>query len=411
MHPLLVAGADALLFVLLPWILWRMVGRSIPLAVLPILIGLGLAWADILPASLGVPSEIGSTVGFVGVLILAFSAGLEMRHTPEDASGKVAEDLNPSVGRLLLSAGVALALPFAVGTMAAQYFLQEMPEWLSPKGHGWLGAMAIGLCVAVSALPVLVGVVRELGPAHRSLGKVALSVAVIDDAVLWIGLAALIFVANGGVAAGSLDGTAALALVALAALLGLGFAAKRLPTPPARVIWLLLPAYLAVGAWSSAQLGLHALLGAYFAGAVIPPAWVRRIPVERLGMFALLGLAPLFFGHSGLRIDGNALSSTALVASIGLLGLSFASKLVAVLLYPPAKFESLRDTLAVGSLLQGKGLMEIVAATILLDQQLISTHAYAALVTLAVMSTALTGPVFHLFRSKTRRADSAYESP
>ena len=81
MHPLLVAGADALLFVLLPWILWRMVGRSIPLAVLPILIGLGLAWADILPASLGVPSEIGSTVGFVGVLILAFSAGLEMRHT------------------------------------------------------------------------------------------------------------------------------------------------------------------------------------------------------------------------------------------------------------------------------------------------------------------------------------------
>ena len=180
MHPLLVAGADALLFVLLPWILWRMVGRSIPLAVLPILIGLGLAWADILPASLGVPSEIGSTVGFVGVLILAFSAGLEMRHTPEDASGKVAEDLNPSVGRLLLSAGVALALPFAVGTMAAQYFLQEMPEWLSPKGHGWLGAMAIGLCVAVSALPVLVGVVRELGPAHRSLGKVALSVAAVS---------------------------------------------------------------------------------------------------------------------------------------------------------------------------------------------------------------------------------------
>ena len=55
---------------------------------------------------------------------------------------------------------------------------------------------------------------------------------------------------------------------------------------------------------------------------------------------------------------------------------------------------SRRDALAVGALLQCKGLMEIVAATILRDHGLLSEHAFAALVTLAVLSTLLTGPFF-----------------
>jgi Kef-type K+ transport system membrane component KefB len=53
-----------------------------------------------------------------------------------------------------------------------------------------------------------------------------------------------------------------------------------------------------------------------------------------------------------------------------------------------------RESLGIGALLQCKGLMEIVAATILRDKGLLSEHAFAALVTLAVLSTLLTGPFF-----------------
>lgn len=398
MPPLLAVGADALAFILLPWLVWRALGRSIPLAVLPILVGLGLAASGLPFAELGVPSSYGDKIGLIGVLVLAFTAGLEMRQTP-DASETVhaLPQQRLSVSRLATSAAAALALPFIVGTLAARYHFLDLPGWSAPRGNGWLGALAVGLCVAVSALPVLIGLVRELRPHQRPLGQIALGVAVIDDAVLWIGLALLLLAANGGNGLDGWDGTEIIAVGVLALLAVLGASAtRRKQLPSQAAIWLVGAAYLAAGAWASSKLGLHALLGAYFAGAVMAPNWAARLPVERIGLMALFGLAPLFFGHSGLRIDGDALTWTSLAASLALLTLSVLSKLAAVLAYPPSSTLSRREALAVGALLQCKGLMEIVAATILRDQGLLSEHAYAALVTLAVLSTTITGPLFRL---------------
>ena len=71
---------------------------------------------------------------------------------------------------------------------------------------------------------------------------------------------------------------------------------------------------------------------------------------------------------------------------------------------PPIARLPRREALSVGALLLCKGLMEIVAATILRDKGLLSEHAFAALVTLAVLSTVLTGP---LFRSMLRGRPAA----
>ena len=111
----------------------------------------------------------------------------------------------------------------------------------------------------------------------------------------------------------------------------------------------------------------------------------------------------MFFGHSGLKIDGNALGWASLQASLALLAVSIAAKLAAVLICPPASALSKREALAIGALLQCKGLMEIVAATILRDKGLLSEHAFAALVTLAVLSTLLTGPSFRFMLGRQAR--------
>lgn len=419
MHPILSACADALIFILLSWGLWRLLGRSVPLAVLPIVIGLVLAAGGWLPPELGVPSAIGDKLGWVGVLALAFSAGLETRQNhyrpAEDAPAVVSTQAGAapprrSISRFALSAALALALPFAVGTLAAYAYFNQLPGWVPPRGAGWLGAFAIGLCVAVSALPVLIGIVRELGPLHRRLTQVALAIAVVDDAVLWIGLALLLFLAEGGAGLSGWGGLDALAIATLIALAALGtWLHRRHPSAPRAVIWLALPLYLAAGSWASSQLGLHALLGAYFAGAAMAPSWAKQLPLERLGAYALIGLAPLFFGHSGLRIDGEVLGWASLQAAFALLLLSVAAKLAAALICPPLANLRRREALAVGALLQCKGLMEIVAATILRDKGLLSEHAFAALLTLAVLSTVLTGPLFYAILR--RRPASAQVRP
>jgi Kef-type K+ transport system membrane component KefB len=314
--------------------------------------------------------------------------------------------------RVLASAALALLLPFLVGALAAYYYFLRLPGWSVDGTSIEISASAIGLCVAVSALPVLIGIVRELAPAHRHYGRKALSVAVIDDAALWLGLALLQLVAvgHGGLSGWGWGGVGA--IVALLALIVTSAIVNQRVTPPLWVIWVSAVAYLAIGSWATSQLGLHALIGAYFAGTAMPVSWLRRLPIERLGIIALSLFAPLFFGHSGLKIESEALNGTSAMAAIGLLVLSVLSKLGAIVIYPPAVGLSRREAFAIGTLLQCKGLMEIVAATILRDQGMISANAYAALVMLAVISTTLTAPLFrYCLRDRQARSSGSDTLP
>ncbi|WP_051626043.1 cation:proton antiporter [Kozakia baliensis] len=394
--------ADSAIFVILPWILWRILKRTIPIAVIPILVGIFLAVLHVPTQKIGIPSIYGNDIGWVAVLVLAFTAGLEMwQHPGQQQSADLPE---PSVGRLLGGAVVALGAPFIIGSILVYEFFLPLHGWQAPRAHGWIAAAAIGLCIAVSALPVLIGIVRELPSDQRPIGQLALKLAVVDDAALWIGLALLQFAAKGSAA---LHGWTGLEFVA-AALLGLlalggSLAARHLKNPPLWMIWCAVPVYLAAGSWASMQLGLHELIGAYFAGAVMPPRWVRRLPVEQVGTFALIWFAPMFFGHSGLHIDGDALTWPSVLASLMLVVISVVTKIGAVYIFPPASGLTRRQALGIGSLLQCKGLMEIVAATILHGQGMLSEFAFASLMVLAVISTTLTGPLFQLATPKPRR--------
>lgn len=388
---------DLLCFLVVPLLCWRLVRGAVPMAVLPILTGLSVAIAadrfGFDKSVLG-PSELGETIGWLGVLALAFSAGLETRSTADHAPR--------SGGRLAAAALAAIALPFIVGFAVALSGAMDgvlaRPAGVSPL----LSASAIGLCLAVSALPVLVGIVRELPIADRPLGNLSLRIAALDDAILWAGLAALLFLHHGETGAGlAADWRPLAALALIAAMTGLrGRIPNRIPDHVALTAIIGL-AYLAAGAWATSMLGLHELLGAYFAGVMMPTPLAARMRPEWLGKIALFGLSPLFFAHRGLSIDGAVVTGSALGVTLILLLLAGASKLVAVHLLPPDPALPAAERTRLGLLLQCKGLMEIVAATILLQAGLITATVFAVLVTLALVSTTLTVP---LFRFATRYA-------
>ena len=103
-------------------------------------------------------------------------------------------------------------------------------------------------------------------------------------------------------------------------------------------------------------------------------------------------------------MTGTAASSltwTTLASALGVLVLSASTKIATVAVVPPLPDISRREALGVGCLLQCKGLMEIVAASILRDQGLISEMSYAVLIVLALLSTLLTAPMF--YRAMGRR--------
>lgn len=98
------------------------------------------------------------------------------------------------------------------------------------------------------------------------------------------------------------------------------------------------------------------------------------------------------------------------MASLMLVVISVLAKMASVYAFPPAPGLSRRQALSVGALLQCKGLMEIVAATILHAQGMLSDFAFASLMVLAVISTALTGPLFRLFAPRTRAGGNCARS-
>lgn len=382
---------DVLVFLALPYLCWRVLRGAAPMAVLPILIGLCIAVAahrfGFDKNSVG-PSPLGENIGWIGVLILAFSAGLETRTIGDGPK---------SGAHLFVSAAIALALPFGVGFLIALSGAIDgviaPPAFVAPL----LSASAIGLCIAVSALPVLVGVVRELPAADRATGNLALRIAALDDAILWIGLAVLLFLhagQAGGFMAMDARGLAALGVFAAMALLRRKL--DRFEPPHWIVAALIGAAYLAAGAWATTVLGLHELLGAYFAGALAPVGVARRLDPERIGRVALFGLSPLFFGHRGLSIDGALVTPAALGVALLLLLIAAGSKLAALHIAPPEPAMPARERTRLGLLLQCKGLMEIVAASILFQNGLISPTTFAILVTLAIVSTMITVPLFRI---------------
>ncbi len=168
--------ADIGLFVLLPWIFWRLTRKVLPIVVLPILLGIVLAAWHVPVKQIGIPSVYGTDIGWVAVLVLAFTAGLEMWQHPGD--GPSAHALpQPGLWRLLTGALVALGGPFLVGSILAYTVFLHLPGWAAPQAAPWVSAASIGLCIAVSALPVLIGVVRELDPVHKPMGQLALKLA------------------------------------------------------------------------------------------------------------------------------------------------------------------------------------------------------------------------------------------
>lgn len=371
--------------------MWRWAGfyRVAPLVVVQIAVGLALgptllgrAWPeawDLLfaPERLAVPGRIGEA----GAALFAFLAGMHL--DPAALRGR---------GRAFAAIGAGSVLaPAALGLVAGAALVAAYPDLAGPSADPAIFALALALAVAVTALPVLAAILDELELAATRLGQWALALAAANDAALWAALALLLAVVAGTVA----PWIAFLGAVAYAAVMAV------LVPPLLRWVarcelgpFALLAAAVVVVALSSAAtgaLGLHAILGAFVAGVVMPPAYRAAIPplIQRGVVFLLL---PFFFLTTGLKTEivtgeGPMLLVVAVTAAAAIAG-----KVLGTALPARACGEPWRFALALGALMQTKGLMEVLVLTVLRDARLIGTTAFSALILTALLTTVLAAP-------------------
>ena len=379
---------EALLLVLLaifalPWTLWRLGGGGIrlPLVVVQIvggiLLGPGVlgALAPGLHGAVFRPEVIQAVNGVAqwGVMLFIFLAGLELDLSESWANRR----------ETLVTAGAALVVPLALGSGVA-LILVSQPGWVGAGGTPWQAVLGIGMACAVTALPILILFLGQLNLLRHPLGQRVLRYASLDDVAIWSVLAIILLDWD------RLARQAGFALIFLTAAPLMRCLILRLPE---RDRWFVALIWLVAAALASDWAGLHYMVGAFLAGAVLEARWFGIERVDAMREVVLMVLMPVFFLSTGLRTSWDLGGPMVFLAAGLLLAASVAGKLIGVHLAGRVLGWSRAEATVIGWLLQTKALVMIIFANILLDKGVISPASFTALLLMALGSTVLTMPV------------------
>ena len=330
-----------------------------------------------------------NAISQIGLIIFMFLIGLEL-------------DLKVLRGRghtTVITSQISIYVPFLLGILLAIFLYPRLSYEDVPF---YLFAMFIGTAMSITAFPVLARILTERKMLRTQLGAVAIACAAVDDVTGWIILGVLMLLAR---ASDSI-------LPFWATLVGVGIYVAFMLFPLQRLMcWIedyyhergqitqgilaLILLFALASAWATEFLGIHALIGAFLAGVIMPRhhGFVHAL-TEKLNDFTVVFLLPLFFAYTGLRTSVGLLNSPELWLYCGLIILvAVVGKFTGGSI--PARLTGMtwRDSWALGALMNTRGLMELVLLNIALDIGLISPTLFTMLVFMALTTTFMTSPV------------------
>jgi Kef-type K+ transport system membrane component KefB len=348
---------------------------------------LGLIWPEALDYVF--PDEIVGALKIlaqIGLVVFMFLIGLEL-------------DLDKLRGhghKAIFISHASIIAPVGLGALLAW--------WLYPRLGGGVDQLGftlfMGAAMAITAFPVLARVLQETGLYRTRVGVLTVTCAAVDDVTAWCVLAGVVAVVK---STGPLDAVRIIALSLLFLFVMLKVVRPFLMRQSEIPVWVALALAL-VGAWVTEEIGIHAIFGAFMAGAVIPRRPEIQMEIhDKLETTTLTLLLPIFFVVVGLATRVDMLDSlymwgiTAVVVAAAIAGKWGGSMLAA-----RATGESWQDAAAIGILMNTRGLTELVILTVGLELGVITTTVFTIMVLMALVTTlmatpalALVSPLYH----------------
>ncbi|WP_434599529.1 cation:proton antiporter [Streptomyces sp. A5-4] len=360
-------------------------------------IALGPSLLSQLPPEVGetlFPAEITpmlTALGQVSLVLFLFFVGYEL-------------NLGLLRGRsrsTLTVATAAFAVPMVAGAGTALLFHGTLEKLGMPEDVSARSILFMAVALSITAVPVLIVVVRENGLAGTVAGVIAVSAAGLIDVVGWAVLLGTIMESGDGPGM-SLPLRLVLLVVTIvvmvwpARLLLRRFMRSPGVSSSARLAVLIAFAFAA--AWVTSALGLHVIFGALLAGVVTPrepdgtlnPDLVRSL--DGIGSLLL----PFFFVVSGRSVSVGALDGTAISVLVGVTVLAVVTKVGSGTLAARMCRLDNRTSMTIGVLLSTRGLTELIALNAGLQAGLLSGPLYTVLVLMAIATTLLTQPLLVL---------------
>lgn len=268
----------------------------------------------------------------------------------------------------------------------------------------------MGAAISITAFPVLARIIQERGLSKTVLGSLALSAGAIDDVGAWTVLAIVLASFGGGaiVAVKAVAGGGIFALLMLTwgrkALKPLGDWAEREGriTPPMLGVVIML---FMLSAWSMDAAGLHSVFGGFLLGVVMPRGLLTRELKKQLEPVTIALLVPMFFTFSGLNTQLTMINSLSLgaIAFVILAG-SIVAKGGACWAAARLTGQDNPTAMAVGALMNARGLMELIIINIGLQKGIIGPALFSMLVIMAITTTLMASPLFERLYGRRARA-------
>ena len=294
---------------------------------------------------------------------------------------------------------VGMVAPFVLGAGLAWILFHHTD--LFPKRTPLSAAMLfLGASMCITAFPMLARLIHFKKLSGTTMGTVALGAGAIDDTTAWCLLALVLASFDNNWSHAILNIGSGIAYVAVVLLVVRPLLART-------KAWLvregslteagfvLVLAWMALGAWFTDLIGLHAVFGAFVMGAAIPRGVVARDVIARIQPLTVALLLPLFFTYSGLNTRIGLLNTgflwlmCAVILAVAVLGKGVSCWLAARATGIPN-----REALGIGVLMNVRGLMELIIINIGLQRGIISPALFAALVIMAVVTTVMASPIF-----------------
>nr|WP_255699394.1 cation:proton antiporter [Luteimonas sp. Y-2-2-4F] len=367
----------------------------------PIVFG---AWAPELHAALFPVASLPplSALATLGLVLFMFIVGAELRAI-EGTRAQV---------RAAGAVGVlGISLPLLLGLAISPWLHPRF----APEGVGfWPFALFIAAAMSVTAFPVLARILKDRDLAQTRAGRLALSAAVIDDGFVWIFLAVVLTLTGAGSEHGiALIGSGALALVAFVFLALKPLYAWLLRrerdadgAPSRGMLMAILLGLIGCAAFAE-FIGLHAVFGAFVFGVCLPRD--DRLVAHLARAFepvSMLLLMPIVFALAGLNTTPDAFVGAGLGAFALILAVAIAGKVLGGAAGARLSGYGWRESLSVGSLINARGLMELIVLKIGLDAGLIGPALFTMLFGMAIVTTLMTSPLLSLW-TRRERAEAA----
>lgn len=325
----------------------------------------------------------------LGVGLYMFLVGVEFDVATFRARAKSAASVSAA----------GMVAPFILGAALA-IGLIKVPGLFSEKATVWEAMLFLGAAMSITAFPMLARIIYERGLTGTPLGTLALAAGAIGDAGAWCVLAIVLasFGAGPLVAVKAIGGGVLYAVIVLTIgrklLARLGTAAEKHGqlTPSLLAITLTL---CMIGLWATDSIGIHAVFGGFILGIAMPRGFFARELQRQVEPFAVVFLLPMFFTFSGLNTQLNVVSNpqmlliAAAVIAAACLGKGGACWAAARL-----NGEDNRTALAVGTLMNSRGLMELIIINIGLQKGVIGYALFSIMVLMAIVTTLMASPMF-----------------